>query len=178
MTITKGVGVTVGVDVGGAMVGVGVSVGKGVSVANWTVGTRIGEIKPVGVGSGSKMVMGVGVPSASPVSISPVSTSTTVGSSVTSGVGVTVAVGVSGNGMTERGSTPGGMTITPGVEPLGGVTTTIPWIKSGVGVKVGAATRVGGGVGVGRTKRSPAAQPRVANTSKDKTIHGGGGTFG
>jgi hypothetical protein len=89
------------------------------------------------------------------------------------GVGVKVGVGVSGIGITERGSTPGGTTITPGVPPTGGVTTTTPWIKFGVGVKVGAAMRVGGGVGVGRAKRSPAAQPRVAKSRNQSAIHGG-----
>jgi hypothetical protein len=42
------------------------------------------------------------------------------------GVQVAVAVAVSGKGMSELGSTPGGITITPGVPWLGGVTTTSP----------------------------------------------------
>ena len=75
------------------------------------------------------------------------------------GVAVTVAVSVGGNGITERGSTPGGMTMTPGVPALGGVTTINASIKSGVGVKVGAGMRVGTGVGVARAKRSPRAHP-------------------
>ena len=94
------------------------------------------------------------------------------------GVGVTVKVDVAGIGITERGSTPGGMTMTPGVPWLGGVTTTIPWMKSGVGVKVGAATRLGGGVGVGRVNRSPAAQPSDASTKRHNTIQGGDDSLG
>lgn len=37
---------------------------------------------------------------------------------------------------------------------------------------------MGGGVGVGRAKISPAAQPRDANMSNVNTIHGGGGILG
>jgi hypothetical protein len=72
----------------------------------------MGEIKVVGVGLGG---------GTTPIG----STTTTVGETVScaltgvgvamGGVGVTVKVGVSGIGMTERGSTPGGMTMTPGV---------------------------------------------------------------
>lgn len=185
MTSTKGVGVIVGVEVGTAIVGVAVGGAVGVSVANNTVGTKIGDIKVVGVGVGRSPTSSVGV-----VCTSTGTTTMTVGVIDCEipvavavgvpgvGVGVTVKVGVSGMGKTERGSTPGGMTMTPGVPALGGVTTTMPWIKSGVGVNVGAATRVGGGVGVGRAKRSPAAQPRVASTNKDNTIQGGDGSFG
>jgi hypothetical protein len=126
------------------MVGVADGVGVGVSVTSNTVGASIGEITVVGVAVGapgcSPTITGcttttVGVV-ASPTLLGVVASPTTAGVVASSkgggvgvpgvGVGVTVWVGVSGMGMTERGSTPGGMTITPGVEPLGGVTTTIP----------------------------------------------------
>ena len=63
------------------------------------------------------------------------------------GVGVEVVVG--GTGMRVRGSTPGGMTITPGVCIRSGLAVTMA-MTSSEGVKVGAGVRVGGGVAVGR----------------------------
>ena len=46
----------VGVEVGNARVGVADGVGVGVSVATKSVGTKMGEIKVVGVGVGSSVV--------------------------------------------------------------------------------------------------------------------------
>ena len=63
------------------------------------------------------------------------------------GMGVSV-----GSGNTSFGSVPGGTMMTPGVPALGGVTMMISLMTSGVGVKVGANSRVGAPVGVGRSR--------------------------
>ena len=80
-----------------------------------------------------------------------------------SGVGVWVAVGVSVGGGTTKtdGSTPGGIVITPGVEPLGGVTMIIASTDSEVGVNVGANVRVGAAVDTGCCTRLAVEQPSV-----------------
>ena len=115
---------------GKATVGVAVLVGVGVSVATCRVGAKSGEIMVVGIalGWGTRMAATVGVPLASGCGdVSPmIAVGVPSAVAVSAGVGVIVGVGVSGIGMTERGSVPGGITITPGVPAMGGVTTMIP----------------------------------------------------
>ena len=61
---------------------------------------------------------------------------------------------------------PGWMMMTPGAPSCGGVNTTSGGTESGVGVHVGASSRVGTGVAVGAgSRRSVALQPRSSRVS-------------
>lgn len=165
-----GLGVSVGINGVLVSVGVGVAEGGGTSPPTGVgVGVPIGDwgnapAGKVAVGMTGDVLASVGAPG---IGVDDDVGVALGGSGVA--VWVTVGVGDSGTGMTDRGSTPGGMTITPGVPALGGVTTINPWIKSGVGVNVGALTRVGGGVGVGRTKRLPTLHPLVTRMVNSPT---------
>lgn len=156
VTVGDGVWVSVGVFVAELVaVTVAVSVGVGVPLA---VGVIVGErtgvsvAVPVGGGVGVSVLVDVSV-------------------GVLVGKGVFVGVAVGGGGISDRTSAPGTTTMTPGVSPSGGVTTTMAERESGVGVNVAATARVGTGEGVGLRTNEDAAQPSSRPPKTDKPTH-------